>query len=98
LPKWPEVQVEQSRASRGKGCQPLEEPGAEQEHCTKRLAKVAPGQRPKQREEACGHQPQSGQCLTPFNEGAEEYGVGHNEFPQEGDEEAWQVPTTRGGP
>ncbi|MBV9691354.1 MAG: hypothetical protein JO202_16765 [Ktedonobacteraceae bacterium] len=49
------AEAEQSRANRGKRCQPLEEPGAEQKHCRERVARVTPSQRPQQREQAGGH-------------------------------------------
>src|SRR5260221_3958068 len=87
------AEADQPRASRGRRSQPLEEPGAEHKHHRACAIKVAPGQRLKQRYQASSQEPQTGQCLTPLNEVAEDDGIGHNEPLHDGDEEAWQVAT-----
>src|SRR6266567_2738238 len=85
--------TKQSRASRGKWCQSLQEPGAGPEQLRTPTAEGAPCQRAKQRHQASGHQPQAGKRLARLNEVAEEHGIGRHHSLQDGDEETGEVTT-----
>ena len=85
--------TKQSRASRSKWRQSLQEPVAGHEY---RRAPTAEGvfcERAKQRHQARGHEPQAGKRLTRLDEVAEERGIGRHQSLQDGNEETGEVTT-----